>query len=91
LTNGQARTIATVCARLHEDTHHDDIDCTGAAMERPNFKAGKDPRAEECTAYTTEVACLTSHLADCGADAECTRQITDRREVKRGQARSNCA
>jgi hypothetical protein len=90
LTNASARTIATTCARVHEDTHHDDIDCTGAALERPNFKAGKNARAEECTAYRAEAACLTSHLGDCAADAACTSQTTSRRDTKNSQATSNC-
>ena len=90
LTNASARTIAATCARVHEDTHHDDIDCTGAALERPSYKAGKDARAEECTAYRAEAACLTSHLGDCGADAACTSQTTSRRDTKNSQAASNC-
>jgi hypothetical protein len=91
LTNAKARSISIDCARVHEDTHHDDIDCTGAEVERPGFKAGKNAKAEECTAYKTEVACFDSHLADCGDDAECKKQIRDRRGVKQGQADSNCA
>lgn len=91
LTNARARSISIDCARVHEDTHHNDIDCTGAAVERPGFKAGKNARAEECTAYTAEVACFDAHLADCGGDAECTRQIRARRATKQGQADANCA
>ena len=89
LTNATARRIATTCGLEHEDTHHDDVDCTGAGMERPGWRAGKNARSEECTAYAAEAACLTSHLGDCGTDAECTRQITERRDNKR--ARGNCA
>jgi len=91
LTNAKARSISIDCARVHEDTHHDDIDCTGADVERPGFKAGKTARAEECTAYRAEVACFDAHLADCGGDADCSTQIRDRRAVKQGQADSNCA
>ncbi|MEO8597315.1 MAG: hypothetical protein ABI759_28610 [Candidatus Solibacter sp.] len=52
---------------------------------RPGWKAGKDARAGECTAYTAEANCLTNHLGHCGTDAECTRQITARRDTKRTQ------
>ena len=90
LTNAKAKSISIDCARVHEDTHHDDIDCTGADVERPSFKAGKDPKAEECKAYKAEVACFDAHLADCGDDADCKKQITDRRKTKQGQADSNC-
>ena len=91
LTNASARAISINCARVHEDTHHDDVDCTGAAVERPSFKAGKDARAEECIAYRAEVACFDAHIGDCGTDTTCTSQITSRRAVKQGQADSNCA
>jgi hypothetical protein len=91
LTNAKARSISIDCARVHEDTHHDDIDCTGAEVERPGFKAGKNAKAEECIAYKAEVACFDAHLTDCGDDAECKKQIQDRRAIKQGQADSNCA
>ncbi|SRR6266436_3899301 len=91
LTNATARTIAATCALAHEDTHHDDIDCTGAAVERPGFKAGKNARAEECTAYRAEAACLTNHFGDCGGDATCTSQTTSRRDTKKQQAADNCS
>jgi hypothetical protein len=91
LTNAKAKSISIDCARVHEDTHHDDIDCTGAAVERPGFKAGKNARAEECIAYKAEVACFDAHLVDCGDDADCKTQIRDRRATKKGQADANCA
>jgi len=90
LTNAKARSIAIDCARVHEDTHHDDIDCTGADVERPSFKAGKNAKAEECTAYTAEVSCFDSRLADCGGVAECEAQVKARRATKKGQADANC-
>lgn len=91
LTNAKARSISIGCARVHEDTHHDDIDCTGADVERPAFKAGKDPKAEECIAYRAEVACFDANLTDCGEDATCKSQIRARRTIKQGQADANCA
>ena len=91
LTNATARSISIGCARVHEDTHHDDVDCTGAAVERPGFKAGKNARAEECTAYRAEVACFDARLNDCGSDATCRSQIQARRATKQGQADANCA
>jgi hypothetical protein len=91
LTNAKARSISIDCARVHEDTHHEDVDCTGADVERPAFKAGKNPKAEECIAYKAEVACFDAHLTDCGDDAECKTQIQARRGVKKGQADANCA
>ena len=91
LTNAKARSISIDCARVHEDTHHDDIDCTGADVERPSFKAGKNARAEECIAYKAEVACFDAHVADCGEDADCKTQMRDRRTTKQGQANANCA
>jgi hypothetical protein len=91
LTNARARSISIGCARVHEDTHHDDVDCTGADVERPGYKAGKDARAEECIAYRAEVACFNARLTDCGDDADCQSQIRARRGIKQGQADSNCA
>jgi hypothetical protein len=91
LTNARARSISIDCARVHEDTHHDDIDCTGAEVERPGFKAGKNARAEECIAYRAEVACFDAHLTDCSGDAACESQIRARRITKQGQADANCA
>lgn len=91
LTNGKARSISIDAARVHEDTHHDDIDCTGADVERPAFKAGKNAKAEECIAYKAEVAYFDAHLADCGDDADCKSQIQARRATKQGQADANCA
>jgi len=91
LTNAKARAISIDCARVHEDTHHDDVDCTGAGVERPAFKAGKNAKAEECIAYKAEVACFDAHLADCGDEATCKSQIQARRTTKQGQADANCA
>jgi hypothetical protein len=91
LTNAKAKSISIDCARVHEDDHHDDVDCTGADVERPSFKAGKNAKAEECSAYTKEVACFDAHLADCGDDETCKTQIRARRATKKGQADSNCA
>jgi hypothetical protein len=91
LTNAKAKSISIDCARVHEDTHHDDIDCTGAEVERPSFKKDKNAKAEECVAYKAEVKCFDNHLADCGDDKDCQTQIKDRRKTKQGQADSNCA
>jgi hypothetical protein len=90
LSNATARSIATGCAREHEDTHQHSVDCTGAAVERPNWRAGENIRAGECTAYRAESACLTRRLPDCGSDAECTTQINARIVTKDSQAAANC-
>jgi hypothetical protein len=74
--NAAARPIVERCVRVHETTHLGQVDCTGAALERPNFRAGVDPDASECAAFRAEVQCYNVRLADCGADAECRNQVT---------------
>ncbi len=60
--------IIETCITEHEVSHFDDIDDCGAtcpSLTRPNFRAGADQGAEECTAYRIELACLRRSLPLC--------------------------
>jgi hypothetical protein len=75
ITNAKAREVITTCAREHEHTHRDDVNCTGAPLERPGWPAGKDTLSEECTAYDAEHQCLYRHYPDCEGDMLCEMQV----------------
>jgi hypothetical protein len=76
--SAKARSILGRCIGEHESTHLGQVDCTGAAVERPNFRAGVDANASECAAYRTEGDCLTAHKSECGDDTVCQERITRR-------------
>jgi hypothetical protein len=76
--SANARSILGRCIGEHESTHLGQVDCTGAAVERPNFRAGVDANASECVAYRTEGECLTAHKSECGDDTVCQERIARR-------------
>ena len=65
-TDLKAQTIISACINEHEDDHHDDIDCPKIWCRgfptRPPFKKGKNPDAEECSAYKKTLSCLQSRI-----------------------------
>jgi hypothetical protein len=90
VTNAAARPIVERCVRVHETTHLGQVDCTGAAVERPNFRAGVDPDASECTAYRAEIQCYNARLNDCGTDTACRAQVTEELAFAQRQVRAFC-
>ncbi len=90
VTNPTAQRIVAQCVRVHEATHRDQVDCTGADVERPNFRSGVDPNASECTAYSAEVPCYESHIDECGTDATCRSQVQQELDFARRQKRRYC-
>ena len=75
----KAVAIVTNCITLHENDHHDDIDCPKVWCygfpTRPAFKKGKNANAEECSAYKVELSCLQSNRSQCGGDPLCEQEI----------------
>lgn len=88
--NAAARTIVAHCVRVHENTHLNDVDCTGAAVERPGWRADRVANAEECTAYRAEVACYNRRIRNCGDDADCKRDVRRERRFARSQINVLC-
>jgi RHS repeat-associated protein len=90
-TNKKAQKIATACITEHENDHHDDIDCPpGPGVTQPPYKSGKDPNAEECSAYKKHLACLQSHLKDCGGDPACEKDVQAEISRVEGRIRQTC-
>jgi hypothetical protein len=90
VTNAAAQPIVERCVRVHETTHLGQVDCTGAAVERPNFRAGVDASASECTAYRAEIQCYNAHIDDCGADAACRSAVTSELAFAQRQRTAFC-
>jgi RHS repeat-associated protein len=75
-TNKKAKAVIDKCSKVHEDTHHGDVDCpSGPGVTRPPFKPGLDPNTQECKAFKAEVACLDNSIAACGGDPKCISQV----------------
>jgi hypothetical protein len=90
VTNATAQGIVAGCVQVHEDTHLNQVDCTGAAVERPNFKPGVDPKAAECNAYKAELACYNANIGNCGTDADCTKQVQKESDFAKKQIKKFC-
>ena len=90
VSNATARRIVAACVRRHEATHLSDVDCTGAALERPPFKAGKNPNREECAAYRVESRCYRNRIGGCGKNRACRRQVRSEWRFARQQIRALC-
>jgi hypothetical protein len=76
VSDAASRPIVERCVRVHESTHLGQVDCTGAAVERPNFRAGVDANASECAAYRAEIQCYNARINDCGTDTGCRNAVT---------------
>jgi hypothetical protein len=75
-TDATARSIIAGCIGAHEAVHLDHVDCTGAAVERPPFRADVNPDAGECAAYQVEVICYSNRIDECGTNATCLADVT---------------
>lgn len=90
VTNPTAQGIVGECVRVHEATHVNQVDCTGAALERPPFRPGVDPNKAECNAYRAEAACYASKIGGCGTDAACRSQVQDEWDFAKRQIAKYC-
>jgi len=90
VTNSSAQLIVADCVLAHESTHLDQVDCTGAAVERPNFKPGVDPKAAECNAYKVESSCYNGNISNCGTDADCKAQVQKEWDFAKKQIKKYC-
>jgi hypothetical protein len=90
VANAKAQPIVAGCVRVHEATHRNQVDCTGADVERPNFRAGVDPNAAECAAYTVEVPCYENNIGRCGTDADCRSQVQSELDFAKSQKAKFC-
>lgn len=90
VTNSTAQGIVGGCVLVHEQTHLNQVDCTGAAVERPNFKPGVDPKQAECNAYQAEASCYANNIGNCGADADCKTQVQAQWDFAKQQIRKYC-
>jgi hypothetical protein len=89
--NKEAKSIIDKCSGAHEDDHHDDIDCpSGPGVTRPPFKPGKSPKAEECSAFKAEVACLKSSISGCDGDPQCISQVLAEIDSNNQQIKKLC-
>ena len=89
--NKKAKKIIDKCIKRHENDHHDDIDCPpGPGVTRPDYRAGKNANAEECSAYKIEVACYKSSISDCDLDPQCINEVLAELKFASGQARKLC-
>ena len=90
VTNSSAQSIVGGCVLAHERTHLNQVDCTGAKLERPPFKPGVDPNAAECNAYKTEASCYDNNISKCGGDADCTAQVQTEWDFAKKQIAKYC-
>jgi hypothetical protein len=90
VTNATAQSIVAGCVRVHEATHVNQVDCTGAPVERPSFRQGVDPNASECAAYRVEVPCYQNNIGQCGTDADCRSQVQSELDFARKQVKRFC-
>jgi RHS repeat-associated protein len=79
--NSTADAIAADCITEHENTHLDDVRCPKvwcyAWPTRPDWKKGKDPKTEECSAYYGHLDCLRSSFSRCQGDPVCEDHVQD--------------
>ena len=75
--NDKAKELISKCTEEHEDTHHDDVDCsgTGPGTIRPPFKPGVSYSAAECDGYSAEKSCLQREIANCDGDQQCISEV----------------
>jgi len=73
----EAQAIITDCARLHEDSHHSQVECPLACFwpTREPYKPPFDENASECSAYQKHIRCLQDGLRRCGSDRNCFLQL----------------
>jgi hypothetical protein len=90
VTNSKAQKIVGKCVRAHEKTHKDQVECTGADVERPPFKPGVDPKKAECDAYKVEVQCYKDSIDDCNTDSDCRKQVQKEWDFAKKQIKKYC-
>ncbi|MBL4886678.1 MAG: hypothetical protein JKY95_19405, partial [Planctomycetaceae bacterium] len=59
---GNANPGIIKCIKKHEADHFDDVDCPKTGMCQPDWKKGKDPEKEECTAFLIQLNCLLDEM-----------------------------
>jgi hypothetical protein len=88
--NSKAQGIVGKCVREHEKTHVDQVDCTGADVERPPFKKGVDPKQAECDAYKVEAQCYKDTIDKCGTDSDCKKEVQHEWDFAKKQIKKYC-